>query len=396
MEVSRRAFVATAASASRVMGANDRVRLGWIGTGSRGRHLMRMAAASGVNCEVVALCDAWDQRREEGAGEVGKHFPSAAKPTLVAKYRDLIERKDIDAVVVATLDHTHANITAEACKAGKDVFVEKPMTSLPMQGHEVVKAQRAYNRIVQVGVQQRSIAHFIEAKQKYVDSGRLGKVHMVRTVWNANSGYLTPVPPGMETKPAGLDWDAVLGWLPKIPWDPKRYFNRFAYWDFSTGGQTGGLFVHMVDVVHWYLGIKRPLAAAAMGGIYQYNDGRDTADNVNFLLEYPEKLTVTFEATITDLRGEESADIIFFGEGGRLSIFRGRARFLPQGKGEPELMKGTPEPPHMANFLECVKSRKEPNATAYDGHYAAMACHIGNIAYKERRIIQWRKEWDIA
>lgn len=396
MEVSRRAFVATAASASRVIGANDRVRLGWVGTGSRGRHLMRMAASSGVNCEVVALCDAWDQRREEGAAEVVKRFPNASKPALVAKYKDLIERKDIDAVVVATLDHTHANITADACQAGKDVFVEKPMTSLPMQGHEVVKAQRAYNRVVQVGVQQRSIEHFIEAKQKYVDSGRLGKVHMVRTVWNANSGYLTPVPPGMETKPAGLDWDAVLGWLPKIPWDPKRYFNRFAYWDFSTGGQTGGLFVHMVDVVHWYLGIKRPLAAAAMGGIYQYNDGRDTADNVNFLLEYPEKLTVTFEATITDLRGEESADIVFFGEGGRLSIFRGRARFLPQGKGEPELMKGTPEPPHMANFLECVKSRKEPNATAYDGHYAAMACHIGNIAYKERRIIQWRKEWDIA
>jgi len=378
------------------MGANDRVRLGWIGTGSRGQHLIRMAAASGVDCEVVALCDAWDQRREEAAAEVAKRFPSAPKPALIAKYKDLLGRKDIDAVVVATLDHTHAGIASEACRAGKDAFVEKPMTSMPMQGHELVKAQRDNKRVVQVGVQQRSIAHFIEAKQQFVDSGLLGKVHMARTLWNANGGYLTPVPPGMEIKPAGLDWDAVLGWLPKIPWDAKRYFNRFAYWDFATGGQTGGLFVHMVDVVHWYLGIKRPMAAAAMGGIYQYNDGRDTADNVNFLLEYPEKLTVTFEATITDMRGEESADIVFFGEGGRLSIFRGRARFLPQGKGEPVMMKGTPEPPHMANFLECVKSRKDPNATAYDGHYAAMACHIGNIAYKERRVIQWRKEWDIA
>ncbi len=369
--------------------------MGWIGTGGRGQHLIRMAAASGVNLEVVALCDAWDVRREEGAAEVAKRFPGSSKPALISKYRELLDRKDIDAVVVATLDHTHANISAEACRAGKDVFVEKPMTSQPMQGHDLVKAQRETKRIVQVGVQQRSIPHFIEAKQRFVDSGLLGKVHMVRTLWNANSGYLTPVPPGMATKPAGLDWDAVLGWLPKIPWDPKRYFNRFAYWDFATGGQTGGLFVHMVDVVHWYLGIRRPSSAVAMGGIYQHNDGRDTADNVNFILEYPEKLTVTFEATITDMRGEESADIVFFGEGGRLNIFRHRARFLPQGKGEPVTIASSPEPPHMANFLQCVKSRKEPNATAFEGHYSAMACHIGNIAYKERRVVQWRKEWDI-
>lgn len=395
MEVSRRAFVATAASASRVLGANDRVRLGWIGTGGRGQHLIRMAAACGVPCEIAALCDAWDVRRDEGADNVAKRFPNAPKPALIPAYKALLDRKDIDAVIVATLDHTHANITAEACQAGKDVFVEKPMTSLPMQGHQVVMAQRQYNRVVQVGVQQRSIPHFIEAKQKFVDSGLLGKVHMVRTVWNANSGYLTPAPPGMETKPPGLDWDAVLGWLPKIPWDPKRYFNRFAYWDFATGGQTGGLFVHMVDVVHWYLGILKPASAVAMGGIYQFDDGRDTADNVNFILEYPEKLTVTFEATITDMRPEESADITFFGEGGRLSIFRHRARFLPQGKGEPQLLASSPEPPHMANFLECVKSRKQPNATAYDGHYAAMACHIGNIAYKERRVVRWQKEWDV-
>jgi predicted dehydrogenase len=133
----------------------------------------------------------------------------------------------------------------------------------------------------------------------------------------------------MEQKPPGLDWDAVLGWLPKIPWDPKRYFNRFAYWDFATGGQTGGLFVHMVDVVHWFLKIRRPESAVALGGIYRYNDGRDTPDNVNFILDYPEKINVTFEATITDLIGRESADIVFMGSGGRLNIFRSGYRFLP-------------------------------------------------------------------
>ena len=116
------------------------------------------------------------------------------------------------------------------------------LTSLPEQGPELVRVVRETRRVAQVGVQQRSMAHFIEAKQRFFDSGAIGRVHMVRTYWNANRGYLTPIPPGMEQKPAGLDWDACLGWLPKIPWDPARYFNRFAYWDFSTGGQTGGVF----------------------------------------------------------------------------------------------------------------------------------------------------------
>jgi predicted dehydrogenase len=396
MSESRRSFLTktvattTAASYSRILGANDKVRLGWVGTGGRGQHLMNMAKAAGGN-EIVAICDAWDRRMDEAEKLIG-HPVSKVFP-----YRKLLERKDIDAVVVATVDHTHAPITVAACQAGKDVFVEKPMTSVPMQGHEIVKAQRAAKRVIQVGVQQRSLANFIEAKQRFVDSGMLGKVHMVRTIWNANTGYLTPAPAGSETKPAGLDWDAVLDWLPKRPWDPKRYFNRFAYWDFATGGQTGGLFVHMVDVVHWYCGVNKPLSAVAQGGIYQYNDGRDTPDNINFLLDYPGGLNVSFEATITDLIPRESADIIFFGEKGRLNIFRYGYRFLSaadKGK-EPITAGGSPEPAHMANFLECVRTRKEPNATALDGHYAAMACHIGNIAYQEKRRVEWKPEWDV-
>lgn len=310
-------------------------------------------------------------------------------------YLRLLTRNDVEAVIVATLDHLHAQITVEACQAGKDVFVEKPMTSLPKQGHEVVKAAKEHKSVIQVGVQQRSISHFIEAKKRFFDSGLIGKVHMVRTVWNANGGYLTPVPPGMEQKPKDLNWDAVLGWLPKIPWDPKRYFNRFAYWDFATGGQTGGLFVHMVDVVHWYLGLTRPLSAVALGGIYQYDDGRDTPDNINFILNYPQRLNVTFEATITDLIPKESADIVFFGEGGRLNIFRYGYRFIPAKGGEEITAKGGLEPDHMANFLECVRTRNQPNANAVDGHYAAMACHIGNMAYREGRRVEWRKEWEV-
>jgi predicted dehydrogenase len=313
-------------------------------------------------------------------------------------YRRLLDHKDIDGVIVATFDHLHAQITADACRAGKDVFVEKPMTSLPMQGHDVVRAAREHKRIVQVGTQQRSMAHFIEAKERFFDSGLIGRVNMVRTVWNGNRGYLTPVPPGMERKPEGLDWDACLGWLPKIPWDPKRYFNRFAYWDFSTGGQTGGLFVHMIDVVHWFLNIRRPLAAVALGGIYRYDDGRDTPDNINAILEYPEKLTVTFEATLTDLIPKNSTDIVFFGSGGRLSIFRRGYEFLPAESnanlGEIRA-PGSPETSHMANWLECMRTRKRPNCDEVEGHYSSVACHLVNIAYREKRRALWQPEWDL-
>ncbi len=393
-DLSRRTFVAsalTAASASRIAGANDRIRLGIIGTGGRGQHLIRMVkAAAADKTQFVAACDAWNQRRDEAEALIGTPI------VKIADYRELLDRKDIDGVIVATLDHLHAGITVDACRAGKDVFVEKPMTSLPAQGLEVVRVVRESQRIVQVGVQQRNLAHFAEAKRQFIDSGRIGKVHMVRTVWNGNSGYLTPVPPGMEQKPPGLDWNAVLGWLPKIPWDPKRYFNRFAYWDFATGGQTGGLFVHMVDVVHWFLNIRQPLSAVALGGIYQYDDGRDTPDNINFIVDYP-NVNVSFEATITDMIPAESADIVFMGSGGRLNIFRYGYRFLPAGCKEDCAVtgKGAPEPPHMGNWLDCMRTRREPNANVVDGHYAAMACHMGNMAYRQKSRITWKQEWDV-
>lgn len=380
----------TAAAALRVAGANDRIRLGIVGSGQRGQYLMKSANEVG-NVEWVAAADIWDLRRDQAEQVTG---------TKIAKYGDyrrLLERKDIDGVIVGTFDHMHAQVTVDACRAGKDVFVEKPMTSLPLQGQEVVRAVRETKRIVQVGVQQRSTPHFIEAKKRFFDTGLMGRVNMVRTIWNANGGYLTPVPAGIERKPEGLDWEACLGWLPKIPWDAKRYFNRFAYWDFSTGGQTGGLFVHMVDVVYWFLGINRPGAAVATGGIYRYDDGRDTPDNINLALEYSEKLNVTFEATLTDMIPAGSADIVFMGSGGRLSIFRYGYKFLPSQENAQvgEISSGSTEDFHMANWLECMRSRKEPNANVVDGHYGAMACHIGNIAYEEKRRVTWQKEWDV-
>ncbi|OGF99782.1 MAG: hypothetical protein A2Z86_03875 [Candidatus Glassbacteria bacterium GWA2_58_10] len=399
-KISRRGFLAgslaavamTAASSKKVLGANDRIRLGVIGSGNRSGSLMNNVNAIG-GIEWVALSDIWDERMDRAEKITGKTVDK------YADYRKLLERKDIDGVIVGTFDHAHAMMTIAAVRAGKDVYVEKPMTSLAEQGPEVVKAAAETGRIVAVGMQQRSIPHFIEAKQKFFDSGLIGEVNMVRTIWNGNGGYLFKAPPGMEKKPAGLDWEACLAWLPKIPWDPQRYFNRFAYWDFSTGGMTGGLFVHMVDVVHWFLGLEKPLSAVALGGIYQYTDGRDTPDNINLIVKYPE-VNVTFEGTVTDMASPEVADIVFMGTGGRLSIFREGYSFLTSGEKSPaeEITLKVPygsEREHLANWLDCMRTRKKPNADARDGHYSAMACHIGNLAYKENACIQWRKEWEV-
>ncbi len=389
---SRRTFLAgalTAAAATRAIGANDRIRIGLIGSGDRGNHLINMANKNG-GIEWVAVCDAWDQRRDKTAGRLGVPVKK------YGDYRALLDHKDIDAVIVATWDHMHSRITVDALHAGKDVFVEKPMTSLPMQGVEVVEAARETKKLVQVGMQQRSISHFVEAKQRFFDTGAIGTVNMVRTVWNANGGYLTKPPAGTEQKPAGLDWDTCLGWLPKIPWDPKRYFNRFAYWDFSTGGQTGGLFVHMVDVVHWYLGLTKARSGVALGGIYMYPDGRDTPDNIHSVIEYPDNLVVSFEATITDMIGKDSADIVFHGSKGRLEIFRYGYKFTPAEKGaEMITAPGGAEEAHMGNFLDCVRTRKDPNADAVAGHYSALSCHLMNLAYKQGTRVYWDRSWDV-
>ncbi len=389
--VSRRGFVGTmtAASASRVLGANDRIRLGVIGTGGRGRYLMSNANKAG-NIQWVAVADAYDVQRDRAEKVAG---------TAVDKYvdyRKVLDRKDIDAVIIATWDHMHCEIAIAACKAGKDLYVEKPMTLHPMEGHQIVRAVRQNKRILQTGTQQRSYPHFIEAKERFIDNGRIGRITMVRSIWNGNGAYRNQAPPpGMATKPAGMEWDVCQGRLPKVAWDPKRYFNHYVYWDYSTNAQMGGLFVHMIDVVHWYLKTEKPLAAMCMGGIYLGVEGRDTADNINSIVEYPGGLLATFEANVTDMIAKENADIVFMGTGGRLHIFRYGYRFLPAEKGAEPITAGPTPELHVANWLECVRSRKHAACDEVAGHYSAMACHICNISYKEKRRVTWQKEWDV-
>jgi predicted dehydrogenase len=390
-DVTRRGFMGamTAASAARVKGANDRIRLGVIGSGQRGRYLMSCANQAG-NIQWVAAADAWDVQRDRAEKEAG------APIDKYLDYRKVLDRKDVDAVIIATWDHVHCQMAVDACRAGKDLYLEKPLTLHPMEGHKIVQAVRESGRILQTGTQQRSYPHFIEAKQRFIDSGKIGKVTMVRSLWNGNLGYLNQTPPaGYEKKPAGMDWELCQGGLAKVPWHPKRYFNHYVYWDYSTNAQMGGLFVHMIDVVHDYLKVYRPIAAMCMGGIFLAGEGRDTADNINAIVEYPGGLLVTFEANVTDMIRKESMDIVFMGTGGRLHIFRYGYRFIPADKDAPEIVAGPTPELHVANWLDCVRSRKRANCDEVAGHYSAMACHVCNMSYKEERRVSWRKEWDV-
>jgi predicted dehydrogenase len=398
---SRRAFLAggagTAVSAVRALGANDRIRVGVIGTGGRGQYLMKeLKKVAAV--DFVAVCDVYSVRRDQAAGIAG------GSPRTFNDHRQLLDLKDIDAVIVATPDHWHSAITVDACNAGKDVYVEKPMVHYPKDGQAIVKAARANKRIVQVGMQARAIPHFQEARRRYVESGIIGKVGLVRTWYDANRGYTQVAPPGMERKPEGLDWDRWLGPGPKVAWNPGIYFSPYK-WLHYDGGMIMGIGIHVIDSAHQFMNLTRPLSAVAGGGVYYYDDGRDTPDVINVVLEYPQKLNVTFEAEIMTAGMRDSfAGLELKGTGGALMVLRYDRELGWQYTPNPKFSK---EPPAKApgdpanaewliqNWLECIRTRQKPVANEEQGYYSAMACFMGREAYRTKSRVAWDPAWDL-
>lgn len=217
----------------------------------------------------------------------------------------------------------------------------------------------------------------------------------MRTWWIANRGYLRTPPPSFKHDPDELDWNRFLGNAPKRPFDAQRYFGWYSYADYSTG-QPGGVMVHTADVVHWYLGLTKPAAVVASGGIYQYPDSRDTPDTISLLAEYPrDKVVMTFDATQSSPRN--LVDVEFHGSGGVLNIFRRKYVFRPKSPNAPPIeVAGRPcDPPHMRQFLDAIRSRKQPNADVVYSHYLAAICHMGNMAYEKGKRITWNPKWDV-
>jgi len=385
--VPRRAVIggiaaATALSYSRVYGANERVQLGLIGCGERGRGDMGNFIKTNV-VDVAALCDVYSTQIDTAK----KTAPNAQS---FSDHRKLLELKNVDAVLIGVPDHWHSQIAIDALNAGKDVYVEKPLTLRIQEGPPIVKAARVNNRICQVGMQQRSGKHYLQAKAEYMDTGKLGKVTLTRTWWHGNTYHLRKAPDSLKTQPDNLDWAHFLGPLKWRDWDPQQYWNWRAYLDFG-GGQVTDLFTHWIDVVHMFMGADIPIAASASGGIYAYKDGRTAPDTINVLLEYPQQFTATFEATLVPgIRGE---GVEFCGTEGKLYIDRSRYEFTPAGgrNVQPTVVRASSnlDLDHITNFVECVKSRKRPNGDVLIGHRSAQASHLGNIAYMEKRRIDF-------
>jgi len=378
----RGASAATALSYSRILGANDKIGLGVIGCGERGRHDMSQFQES-PKVDVTAVCDIYGE-------QIDKARQKAPHARNFTDHRKLLEMKEVDAVLVATPDHWHAAIATDALNSGRDVYVEKPLTLKIEEGPPIVKAARVNERICQVGMQQRSGVHYLRAKREYFDSGRLGKITLARTWWHGNQYHLRHAPESLRQKPSNLDWARYLGPVRWRDYDPQQYWNFRAYLDFG-GGQVTDLFTHWIDVVHMFMGQEIPKSAVAAGGVYNYKDGRTAPDTINVLLEYPTEFTATFEATLAP--GITGAAVEMCGTEGRLYIDRGRYEFRPLGRNtEPVIVKAEPRDmtlDHVNNFLDCVRTRKLPNGDVLIGHRSAQASHLGNIAYVEKRRIDF-------
>ncbi len=377
----RAAAVFTAASYSRILGANDKINHALIGCGGRGVGVLgTFINTSQVN--VTAVCDVFADRVDAGQ----KRAPGAKG---FKDHRKLLELKDVDSVQIATPDHWHAMIAIDALNAGKDVYVEKPLTLKPEEGPPIVKAARVNNRICQVGMQQRSGKIYLQAKQEYFDTGKLGKITMARTWWHGNGAHLQKAPERMKTLPSNLDWARFLGPVKWRDYDPQQYWNFRAFLDFG-GGQVTDLFTHWIDVVHMFMGQDNPIAASANGGIYHYKDGRTAPDTINVLLEYPKDWLATFEATLAP--GLTGAAVEMVGTEGRLNITRGQYEYYPLGRNaKPVIVKSERDQTidHVENYLDCCRTRKLPLGDVYIGHRSAQASHLGNIAYVQKRRLKF-------
>ena len=380
MGMQRRSFVAamTAASYQRILGANDRIALGVIGTGNRGQGVMGTFQKQ-VGVEVRALCDVYGVKLDQAQAKA----PGAK---TFYDHRKLLELKEVEAVLIATPDHWHEGTAIDALEAGKDVYVEKPLTRRREEGPRIVRAARENNRVCQVGMQQRSGEIYLEAKAKYFDTGRIGKVAHVRCVWNSEVPRALPVEP--SEKPSNLDWVRFLGPVRYRDWHPGQYANFRAFLDFG-GGKMTDFGAHWIDVVHMYLGVDAPEMVSAAGGVFHARDGRDAPDTITALYRYP-GFTVEFESLAVTSGPEYGIE--FYGSEGRLFINRGRAEFHGKEKGAPpEILKARHEPTldHVRNFLGCCRTRQRPRGDVAIGHRSAQACLLAVQAYQEKRTLHF-------
>jgi predicted dehydrogenase len=414
------AAMLAAASWNRVAGANERIGVGVIGFGLIGRIHTRNFLAQ-PDARIVGIAETHEPRRRAGAELVGGDVYQCGD------FRRLLDRKDIDAIVVATPDHWHALMTMMACAAGKDVYVEKPLTLFVREGRWMTSVARRHKRVVQVGTQQRSGPHYQRARE-LIQGGRIGKLVSVQV------NYFRNVSPGFGNPPDGnpppeLDYDLWLGPAPKRPYNPNRAIYHFRwFWDYS-GGQMTNLGQHSLDVVHWITGVKGPIAVTSAGGRHFLEDNGEVPDTQDAIIEYPGfRAVCQWRECAAGVAGTGMGGLEFHGTRGTLVLGRDGFEIFPDKKEDPvnivaRIIGGhpvggpqpVPEPSsepqfrtqadkdasgdwkgqyvgHVRNFLDCMKSRKEPHSDLESGHQVVTTCHLANLSLRTSRKIRWNAE----
>ncbi|HVR74730.1 MAG TPA: Gfo/Idh/MocA family oxidoreductase [Planctomycetota bacterium] len=377
--------------------ANEALRIGCIGTGGRSRGGLMPAAKKVAGVRLIAVCDVHDKALEEARAIAQAGAPAGEAVLATKDHREILDRKDIDAVIIATPDHWHVPLTIEAVKAGKDVYVEKPLTHKVKEGAAVVAARDETRRIVQVGMQQRSMPQFQKANE-IIRSGLLGPIHKVHLTWNRNA-VIRKDRPGIE--PRSVDWRRFVGAAPEQPFDEYRFRNWRWFWDFG-GGILTDLMVHYIDVANWFLDLGHPATASTMGDHFQTQGVWETPDTIQTLLHYPErKVQLYFEGTFSNARN--AAMLEFMGTKGTLYLDRGRYEIHPE-RGQIEYSEFVPgksgrgadfdqnvdgELLHVTDWIESVRSRRKPSAPAEAGVLAVTGAHLGNLAYRTGKVAKW-------
>ncbi len=381
--IGRRQFLAAAALSAaaydRALGANERVQLGIIGSGGRGRSLMR-SFLKNKDVAFTAVCDVYEPNLEQGLKEAN------GPARKYGDYRRMLDDKDVKAVVIATPDHWHHDQLLDGLKAGMDVYLEKPMSWNVEQGARMVKAARAAGRVVQVGMQRRS-APAVHAARKVVAGGELGEVTLVRAHWYWNMRPLAKARP-LAGK---LDWEGFCGPAGKVEltrdgYENVAFWNWRYFWPFSGGNMTDQG-THLMDVVQWFLNDGKPPRSAVCQGQVRRLQPSETPDVFSATFEYP-KFLATWTLAYTNSY-QDGWKVVFQGDKASMELDGAGFRVYPDpgrgGKPAPpsrEEKAPLPTEPHAENFLECLRTRQEPNAPVEVGHHAVAGPHLANYAMR--------------
>ncbi len=406
------ALESSAASYSRIPGANDRISLGHIGVGNRGRELAWIVSQlkDKKNAEMTAVCDLWKTNRERASATAEKVYGRA--PRAFQYMEDLLALKDIDAVLISTGDFQHAPILKMVAEAGKDAYCEKPMGNVLEEARAARDAVRARKLVVQIGTQHRSEPYQVAARER-IQAGVLGEVSKVEIVWNYHGPRWRGRPEVKQIRPEDTDWRKWLLGKPYRPFDPRMYFEFRLYKDFSSGIADQWM-SHGIDLVHYFLDDHFPRSVVAHGGIFAWPDGRENPDTFQALLEYPKGFLVSYSTSFgndsdsfTRIMGKKATLINLGGEGCPRwkwveekgtheqdpNVQRAEKYItLPDDDKIPPKSISDNDLSHMTNWLDCLRSRKAPNATVEHGFAHSVAVIMAARAYREGKKLYWDRK----